>query len=105
MTNRLATLCTATFLALAAASGPALAQSSYGIQLSPDDVGRAQSYCNSLQARANSSLTDRQGEELLEPSPDPAASWSRGASALDNSLAGFKLNRLTLRSCRELGLI
>lgn len=90
-------------------AGGAMAQSGQivvdGYVLSPEDVPRARSYCNSLLAATRSSLTDDQGSELLEPSPDPASSFSQGANSMDNVLTRYDLNRLTVRKCRESGLL
>lgn len=103
MTKLLAITFAVAMSAAMAASG-AVAQSSIdGFQIAPEDVPRAQSYCNSLAARSNRSLTD-EGEKPDEPSPDPASSFSQGANSMDNALSGFDLNRLTLARCRALGL-
>lgn len=95
-------------LALSLAGG-AVAQSGQivvdGHLLSPEDVPRARSYCNSLLAATRSSLTEDQGSELLEPSPDPASSFSQGANSMDNALTQYDLNRLSVRKCRDAGLL
>ena len=74
-----------------------------GAQISSQDVPRVRSYCNSLLAATRSSLTDNSGSELLEPSPDPASSFSQGANSMDNALSRFDLNRLTAAKCRAAG--
>jgi hypothetical protein len=74
-----------------------------GVAVSPQDVPRVRSYCNSLLAATRSSLTEDSGAELLDPSPDPASSFSQGASSMDNALSRFNLNRLTAAKCRAAG--
>jgi hypothetical protein len=76
-----------------------------GVEIRPQDLPRVRSQCNSLAAATRSSLTEDQGSELLEPSPDPASSFSRGANSMDNALTRYDLNRLTVRKCREAGLL
>ena len=76
-----------------------------GVAIRPQDLPRVQSQCNALAVATRSSLTDDQGSELLEPSPDPASSFSQGANSMDNALSRYDLNRLTLRKCREAGLL
>ncbi|HEV7276739.1 MAG TPA: hypothetical protein VGN80_10660 [Devosiaceae bacterium] len=96
----------ATVLSLA---GGAMAQSDQividGFVLPPEDAPRARSYCNSLAAASRSSLIDDSGAELVEPSPDPASSFSQGANSMDNALTQFDLNRLTVAKCRAAGLL
>lgn len=76
-----------------------------GQQIRQSDIPRMQSYCNSLAAASRSSITDDIGSELLEPSPDPASSFSQGANSMDNALTQFDLNRLTVAKCRAAGLL
>lgn len=103
MSKLLAMTCAVAMSAALAASGVAAQTSIDGFQIAPEDVPRARSYCNSLAAQSNRSLTD-EGEKPEEPSPDPASSFSQGANSMDNALSGFDLNRLTLARCRALGL-
>lgn len=76
-----------------------------GVEIRLSDLPRMRSYCNSLAAASRSSLTDDQGAELMEPSPDPASSFSQGANSMDNALTQFDLNRLTVAKCRAAGLL
>lgn len=102
--TKLLAMTSALVMAVAMAASGAVAQSTLdGFQIAPEDVPRARSYCNSLAAQSNRSLTD-EGEKPEEPSPDPASSFSQGANSMDNALSGFDLNRLTLARCRALGL-
>lgn len=96
----------AALMAMLATPGAAVAQVVIdGVQVRPEDLGRVQSQCNSLAAASRASLTDDQGAELLEPSPDPASSFSQGANSMANALSHFDLNRLTVWNCRAAGLL
>jgi hypothetical protein len=93
-------------MALLATPTQALAQVVIdGVEIRPQDLGRVQSQCNSLAAATRASLTDDSGSELLEPSPDPASSFSQGANSMDNALTRFDLNRLTAAKCKAAGLL
>lgn len=86
------------------APGTALAQVVIdGVEVSPADLPRVRTQCNSLIAAQNRSLTSDEGADLIEPSPDPASAYSAGASSMDNALSNFDLNRLTARNCRAAG--
>lgn len=99
-------ICTLAALAAISPAGSATAQVVVdGIVIPPEDMGRARSYCNSLAAASRQSLTSDEGADLIEPSSDPASSYSRGANSMDNALSSFDLNRLTLRRCRAAGLV
>jgi hypothetical protein len=85
--------------------GAALAQAVIdGEQVSPEDLPKIRSQCRALAGRENVSLTG-DGEDLIEPSPDPASAWPRGANSMDNALTRFDLNRLTYAKCRAAGLV
>jgi hypothetical protein len=92
-------------LALSSSSGVWAQVVIDGVGISPADLPRVQVQCNALAARSLSSLTDNEGADLVEPSPDPASAYSAGANRMDNALTRFDLNRLTLNKCRAAGLV
>lgn len=92
--------------AVIAMPGMALAQVVIdGVQIRPDDLPRVRSQCEELGAQTRASMIEDQGADLLEPSPDPANPYSRGASTIDNVLSDFDLDRLTPDKCRKAGFL